>query len=510
MQSAKQGYKLITTPLLLSIITLVIHLAGNPHYGFFRDELYFIMCGFRPALGYVDQPSLTPLLAAATQYFGQSLFLLRALPAIFAACSIYVTCLLVIELGGGSFAQIVAALVAFFCPVLMSFGTKVSPDTFGLVFWPLSVLCVLRILKGADPKIWLLVGVLFGVSFNTKYSIVFFAVAIILGLIVTKQRRILSTRWAFMGAVLCVLISLPNFLWQWHYNFPMLDILRAGQNGKNILLSPIQFITAQLLITNPALSICWIIGFIWLLYNSSVRFIAIAYIFLIVEMLIFHGKHYYAANFYPILIAAGGVAIESWTNKNTIKNFRSLIIFCVIVFGITLVPYAMPILPVNIFIRYDTFMAPLLHSKVTKTENNQEGLLPQDFADMHGWPELVEVVKSVVMSLPPKDRNRVVIATQNYGEAAALEFLGARYALPPVISGHNQYFLWGPGSRSADILIDVNGACGKDSGFYQLSQLVTTFHNPLGMPYESNIPIMICRGIKKPVKELWPKVKHYN
>ncbi|HLX54130.1 MAG TPA: glycosyltransferase family 39 protein, partial [Aquella sp.] len=354
MKLNKLDYRLIKTPLFLALIVLAIHLVGNAHYGFFRDELYFIICGFRPAWGYVDQPSLTPLLAASTQYFGESLFLLRALAAVFAACSVYVTCLLATELGGGFFAQMLAAVVAFFCPVLMSFGTKVSPDMFGLVLWPLSGLCILRILNGAHPKTWLLVGILFGISFNAKYSVVFFAIAIILGLIVTKQRRILLTRWAFFGAVLCVLISLPNILWQWHYGFPMLEVLRAGQNGKNIILSPIQFISSQLLITNPALAICWIVGLIWLLYRSSVRFIAIAYIVIIAEMLLLHGKHYYAANFYPILIAAGGVAIESWTKKNPIKNFRPLIVFYGIVFGIILVPYVMPILPVNTFMRYNT------------------------------------------------------------------------------------------------------------------------------------------------------------
>jgi 4-amino-4-deoxy-L-arabinose transferase-like glycosyltransferase len=510
MKSDKQDYKLINTALFLSLIAFIIHLVGNPHYGFFRDELYFIMCGFRPALGYVDQPSLTPLLAASTQYFGESLFLLRALAAVFAACSVYVTCLLVTELGGGSFAQMLAALVAFFCPVLMNFGTKVSPDMFGLVLWPLSVLYILRILNGAHAKTWLLVGILFGISFNAKYSIVFFAIAITLGLIVTKQRRILFTRWAFFGAALCILISLPNILWQWYHHFPMIELLRAGQNGKNIILSPIQFIASQLLITNPVLAICWIVGFIWLLYNSSLRFIAIAYIFIIAQMLLFHGKHYYAANFYPMLIAAGGVAIEFWTKKNNIKNFRPLIIFFGIVFGIVLVPYVMPILPVNTFIRYNSFIAPLLHLKITKTENTQEGLLPQDFADMHGWPELAKVVRSVVDSLPPEDRNHVVIAAQNYGEAAAIEFFWGSSELPPVISSHNQYYLWGPGQGSADLLIDVNGYCGKSIGLYRSAVLAATFHNPLVMPYENNIPIMICRGINRSLKEYWPNVKHYE
>src|SRR5712692_5640009 len=150
-------------PLYAAICVFLVHLAGNPHYGFFRDELYFIVCGFRPAWGYVDQPPLAPLLAAGSQVFGHSLFLLRAVPALFAAGSIYVTCLIAIELGGGGFAQVLAAVVAFFCPVLMSFGMKVSPDTPGLLLWPLIGLSVLRVVKRGDTRWWLVAGVALGI-----------------------------------------------------------------------------------------------------------------------------------------------------------------------------------------------------------------------------------------------------------------------------------------------------------------------------------------------------------
>lgn len=158
-------------PLYAAICVFLVHLAANPHYGFFRDELYFIVCGFRPAWGYVDQPPLVPLLAAASQLFGRSLFLIRAVAALFAACSAYVTCLIAIELGGGVFAQLFAAVVVFFTPVLMSFGMKVSTDSPGLLLWPLAALCVLRVAKGRDPRWWVVAGAALGLAFQTKYSV---------------------------------------------------------------------------------------------------------------------------------------------------------------------------------------------------------------------------------------------------------------------------------------------------------------------------------------------------
>ena len=170
-------------PPVAALATLIIHLIGNPHYGFFRDELYFIICGFHPAWGYVDQPPVVPLLAASTQFFGHSLFAVRALCACFAAASVYTTCLLVIELGGGAFAEGFAALVAALTPVLMDFGMKLSTDTVGLWLWPLAALYVLRIVKGADPRWWLAVGAIFGIAIESKYSVILFAVAIVVALL---------------------------------------------------------------------------------------------------------------------------------------------------------------------------------------------------------------------------------------------------------------------------------------------------------------------------------------
>src|SRR5579871_2060836 len=204
-----------------ALATLIVHLAANPHYGFFRDELYFIICGFHPAFGYVDQPPVAPLLAAGSQLFGHSLFLLRAVPAIFAAGGVYVTCQLVIELGGGAFAQILAALAVLFANVLMSFGMKVGPDMVGLWLWPLAALYVLRITTGGDPRLWVGAGAAIGVSLESKYSAVFFAAALIAGLGLTPQRRVLAAGWFAAGVAVAIAIALPNFIWQAAHGFPM-------------------------------------------------------------------------------------------------------------------------------------------------------------------------------------------------------------------------------------------------------------------------------------------------
>jgi 4-amino-4-deoxy-L-arabinose transferase-like glycosyltransferase len=495
-------------PLCAALSVFIAHLAANPHYGFFRDELYFIVCGFHPAWGYVDQPPLVPLLAAGSQLFGRSLFLARAVAALFAGCSTYVTCLIVIELGGGIFAQIFAALVAFFSPVLMNFGMKISTDSPGLLLWPLAALCVLRVVKGRDPRWWLVAGAALGLAFQAKYSVVFFAAALVVGLLATPERRVLRSWWFVASVALALAIALHNVLWQLRFNLPMLELLKNGQQGgKNVNLNPAEFIFAEFLITNPVLALVWVSGLVWLLRNRSARFFGFTFVALMLEMIALHAKHYYPANVYPILIGAGGVAIEQWTQRARV--LRPAIGALATVSGLILAPYALPILPIQTFIPYHQTIAPLLHLETARTERGRVGALPQDWADMQGWPELTRTVAQVYATLSPEEQARAVIFAQNYGEAAALEFFGTDYGLPPVVSGHNQYYLWGTRGRSGDILIDIKGDCGKEYHLYRSATYAATFTHPYMRPFESRLPILICRGINQSFEEFWPRVKFY-
>jgi len=490
--------------------TFGVHVFGNPHYGFFRDELYFIICGRHPQWGYVDQPPIAPLLAAASQLLGHSLLLLRAVPAAFGATGVYVTCLLALELGGGAFAQLVAALAAFFAPVLMNFAMKVSPDMVGLWLWPLAALYVLRLTRGADPRWWLAVGAIVGVCLQSKYTVAFFVFSLLLGLLLTPERRILSSRWLLAGGLVGALIALPNFLWQAHYSFPMLELLRAGQHGKNLIVSPLTYLFQQLLITNVFLAPIWIAGLGWLLWNARARFLGLAFVLLVALMILAHGKHYYPADAYPVVLAAGGVVIEAWTRRR--PKVRGAVIGAVIALGMLFVPVAMPVLAEEQVVSYTRWLQDMLHVRreAVATDHERLGALPSDWADMHGWPELAATVGRVYRSLPPDERAQAVIATNNYGEAAGIEFFGRPYGLPAVISGHNQYFLWGPRGYSGDVLIDVGGDCAAREGLFRSAERAATFTSPWIQPYEDHLLIMVCRGIRRPLADLWPEVKGYR
>jgi hypothetical protein len=488
-------------------IVFLVHAFGNPHYGFFRDELYFIICGRHPQWGYVDQPPVVPLLAALTQVFGHSLVLLRLVPALFAAGGVYVTCALASEFGGGAFAQILTALTFLFTPVLLAFGGKVGPDEVGLWTWPLLALLLVRVVRGADHRLWLLFGAVAGLSIESKYSVLFLLAAFLAGLALTPQRQILANAWVAGGAALALVIAAPAFLWQAHYGFPMWELLEGGQHGKNIIVGPGIYLIQQILITNLFLFPIWFVGLIWLFRSPQNRFLGYAYVALIAEMMLFHGKHYYPANVYPILIAAGGVQIERWSQH--LGAARILAAAYVIVLGLVFVPYSLPILSEGSFITYQDKIIEILHLPrgILATEHGRErAVLPGDWADMHGWPQLAQTVKSVYDSLPATDRAQAVVVTSNYGEASAIEFFTPDV---PVISGHNQFWLWGTRGYSGNVIIDVQGDCGEDIHLFKSTQLATRFNAPYTIGWETDIPIMICRGIREPLSELWPEVKRY-
>ncbi len=500
----------VRIPSIAAALTLVAHLAGNPHYGFFRDELYFIICGFHPAWGYVDQPPVVPLLAAGSQLFGHSLFLLRAVPAIFAAAGVYVTCLLVTEMGGGAFAQIVAALAVFFANVLMSFGMKVGPDMVGLWLWPLTALYVLRIAKGADPRWWLAAGAALGVSLESKYSAGFFGVALVAGLLLSPQRRILASRWFFAGVAAAALIALPNFLWQAHYGFPMLELLRNGQNGKNVVAGPVLYLVQQLLLTNLFLSPVWIVGLVALLVRPApARFLGWTYVVLIALMILMHGKHYYPGDVYPIVIAAGAVQIAAWIGHR--PSLQAALAAVMAAAGLFFLPFSLPVLSEDSMMAYSGFVGRALHvnKSTMATERHQSADLPTDWADMHGWPELTATVAQIYAALPPGQRARAAIVASNYGEAAAIDFFGQAYGLPPALSGHNNYWLWGPRGYTGDVVIDVNGDCGASRHLYRSVRLAARSNPPWVISYERDIPIMVCTQPQTDLRTIWPSLKAY-
>jgi hypothetical protein len=328
------------------------------------------------------------------------------------------------------------------------------------------------------------------------------------GILLTPVRRIVADRWFVAACAVAVLIALPNAVWQWQHGLPMLELLKNGQEGKNVIAGPLLFLVQQLLITTPFIAPVWIAGVAWLLRSARWRFLGLTYVFIIAEMIVLHGKHYYPGDVYPIVIAAGAVPIEAWTRR--VFAARVAIVGYAVAMGLVFFPFSVPILTEEAFVAYQAKLFSILHvpRAILATEHEREtSTLPGDWADMHGWPELAAAVQRVYDGLPAQERAHAVVLADNYGTASAIEFFTPGI---PVISTHNQYWLWGTRGYDGSVLVQAGGTCFASFHRYDSRTVVTTFSSRWGIGWEQNLPIAICRAKHAPLAELWPQVKSYR
>jgi len=492
---------------LLALVSLGLHAWANGHYGFFRDELYFIVCGDRPDWGYVDQPALVPLLASwAHRISGDSLLGFRLLPALMMTATVGLTSELTRLIGGSRFAQWLAGLCVLLGPIFLIQGVLFSTDLFQPLTWLALGWVLVRLEQTGNERWWLAFAAIVGFSLNAKYLIAFYLVALAVGLLATAQRKSLLHPWVYLGALLAALMWLPNVLWQQAHGWPFIELGRAGASGKNIQMSPLAYFAQQLVLTGPAESFVWLCG----LWAGVVRpRLAVARVFPIAWLILLavfdasHGKAYYLSAIYPTLLAFGSVRIEQWTTDTVV---RGAALAGVATLGLLTAPFFLPILPVDAFIRYQRAVG----FKPSSGEHQIIGVLPQYYADMFGWREMAEKVAAVYWSLPPRDRARAVFYGENYGEAAAIDVFGRRLGLPPAISGHNSYFLWGPQRHDGSVMIIIGGSPKHYAELFRSFESAGQTEAPYAMPYERDQPIYVLRDMEIPLQAYWPKVKHYE
>ena len=495
--------------LVLGLVTFAFHLYVNHGYGIFRDELYFIVCGRHPAFGYVDQPPLIPLLAAGSYgLFGNSLIGFRLIPALALSATVALTAEFTRLIGGARFAQWLAGLCALTAPQFLAIGLLFTTDTFQPLTWLASAWFLVRLEQSQDERWWIPFGLTVGLSLQSKYMIAFYVIALGVGLIVTPIRRSWLRPWIYIAALLALLIALPNVIWQGIHGWPFLELGAAASHGKNLELSPLAFLTQQLLLIGPLAAPVWIAGLwccLWRPRFSAFRALPIAYVLLFAYFVIAHGKAYYLTSIYPAFLAIGAVALEQHLRG---VAARTSALLAVILCGMILAPLAVPVLPEQTFIAYAAELG--LGPSATAAEHQRLGLLPQHFADMHGWRAMAEKVAAVYQALPPNDREKAVFFGHNYGESAAIDVFGPSLGLPPAIGDHNSYWLWGPRGHDGSVMIVVGGERDDYARKFDSVSIAGETDDPYAMPYETNQPIYVLRGLRQPLAELWPTIKHYN
>jgi len=494
----------------LAAIKLLLHLYAGRHYGFFVDELYYLACAEHLAWGYVDHPPLIAVIGKITRVLlGDSLPAIHLFPALAGAAKVLLTGLIARELGGRRFAQGLAALAVLLAPGFLAVDNWLSMNPFEPLFWMGCAYLAIRIVRTGNQKLWLWFGLLAGIGLENKHSMLIFGFGILAGLLLTPERRLLRSRWFWIGGIAAFLIFLPNLLWNIQHHFPFLELQEnIRRSGRNVPLTPIRFFGEEVLDMLPLSAPIWLAGLWYFFFRREAKpFRALGWAWLIAAVLIMtlNPRVYYLFPAFPLLMAAGSVMWESWLAGPRVQWIKPVYIGLMVVAGVVIAPTVVPVLPVETYIRY----AAAIHFQQPRIETHKLGPLPQLYADQFGWPEMVAEVARVYNGLPPDVRARTAIFGQNYGQAGAVDLFGAKYGLPKAISGHETYFLWGPRDYTGESMIVMDGRQADLETRFAVVEKVGRAEHPYSMPYE-HFDIFYCRGLKTPLKELWPKLKNWR
>jgi 4-amino-4-deoxy-L-arabinose transferase-like glycosyltransferase len=501
--------------LLQTLSNVVMQHAG---YGIFRDELYFIVCGWHLAWGYVDQPPMVPLLTRASELlFGlHSLAMFRMFASLAGGVEVALTGVLTWRMGGSRWAQALAMTGMLLAPILIAGNATISTSLLEPIFWMTVALALMQLARLAERGMcggravaawWIVMGVAAGLGVENKWSIFFFEICLLAALLLTRQRKLLWSWWFPVGFALNVLIALPNLLWEVHHGWATLVLLHNDQiDGKNVHVGPATFVLNQIVLLGVLMAPLWIAGVVWLVTGrraKTFRFVGVTYLLFLPLMMMLHAKDYYLAAIYPLYFAAGAAAWDGWLKKAWLRRRAVPGYVALHAVGTAMVlPAILPVLKPASEIAY----MQRLHLSPPKMETGATAALPQYFADMLDWRHKANLIADAYWSLPPAERKEAAIYAVNYGDASAVNVY--RPDVPTAISGHQNYFFWGPRGHSGKVMIIFGDSIATDKKEFDSIEVYARDTNPYVEPYERG-PALICKGLHGSLEKLWPKVRYW-
>jgi len=496
----------------LASACFLLHLITNLNgaYGFFRDELYYIACSDHLAWGYVDQPPFSLyMLKISRLIFGDSLTAIRLVPSLAHALTIVLTGLMVKELGGKSFAIFLACLAIFTSLIHTGMSLIYSMNAIDIFLWALAIYLLIRIINTEEKKYWVLLGLVLGIGLLNKISVLFLGAGIFVGLLLTN-RQAFATRWPYLTGVIAFLIFHPYILWNATHDWAHLEFIHNASAGKYAGRSYLDFITEQILLLNPVSLPLWLGGlFAFFFYPPLKKFRILGWVYLTAFLILLFNrtsKGEYLSPAYAMLFAAGAIWIEQTFASAWQKIVRYAYAGLLLVSLMFLLPLVLPVLSVTDYVAY----AKKIGMAPTSSENKELAELPQFYADMFGWKEKAHDVAKVYQSLSPEDQKKCAIYSDNYGRCGAIDFFGKEYNLPKSVGSHNNYWWWGTRDYTGEVVLILGGDMEEHKDDFESCELVGVSKCQYCMPYENNVNIFVCRGLKASLNEAWPSTRHYD
>jgi hypothetical protein len=492
---------------LLGGVVLGIHVVTNliTPYEFHRDELLYFAMGTHLRLFHMDFPPLIALLSETVRVVaGTSLLALRMVPAIAGSVVVLLSLLIARELGGGRLALILTA-IAIFNPLFLRTANLFQPVVLDQVWWLLGFYALVRLENTDHPKWWLLLGAAGGLGLFSKFSILFFWAAVLIGLLLTRRRRAFLGPWPWVALGTALLVGSPSIVGQIALDFPVLQQMEGLRQVQLARVTLGDYVMGQVL-WGPGFLLATA-GFVALLVLPALaRYRLLGWVTLAAFILfaIAKGKSYYVGPIYPMLYAAGAVWIEGMHRPRIRAALAWPLAALMLAYGLATLPFGLPVLPPEPMARY----AQATGITAGVTTNTGEVLpLPQDYADMLGWKEQAEAVARVYQTLTPAERADAVVYGGNYGEAGALDLYGRRLGFPPVISLAGSFFNFGPGTRSGRVVIFLGVEPEEiDVVGCRSLEVAERVRNPWGVPEQQDVPVLLCREPSLTPQELWRRV----
>lgn len=485
------------------IILTAIYALTTWQYGFHRDELNFIENARYLDWGYVEYPPFTPIIGRLIlELFGPSIVALRFFASLAICLSMLLTGFMTLDLGGSRAASIVATMATGLSAIALFNSRFFSYQTFDFLFWVLISYFVIKLINSGNPRWWLAIGAVIGIGMQNKYSIPFFAIGIAGGILLTQERRFLKSRWLWLGALLALLIFLPNLVWQIQHNFVSLEH-QADMRSYNIEVGRTSsFISEQFYInTNPAAIPLWLYGLYFCFFSKTgkkYRPLGWMYVIPFVLFLLASGRFYYMAPTYPMLIALGASQLinRPGSEQSRSKNFwRSLQYGSLVVLGLLVMAVIIPITaPGSAWWRIDY-------------------AVNSEISEEIGWPELVQEVSRIYANIPANERTTTGILTMNYGEIGAVNLYGKELGLPEAISGINTYWLRGYGENPPQTLIVMGSTQKYAEEIFETCTVAGHTPDPYNIENEEtrdHPDIFLCRELKEPWPEFWKHFLHFG
>jgi len=468
---------------------IALHLATNNTLGFHTDELYYLTCGWHPALGYVDFPPLVPLLARLeTGLLGVSPWTLRLLPSLLGGFLVALSGLYVRGLGGSLRLQAIALVSAVAAPFLLGSNWVFQTVTFDQVTWMVSMYWFLCLVTDPRPRYWIYLGITLGIGLEVKYTIAGLILGMVAAtLLTTSLRHELRTKYPWIAAGIALLIWAPNLAWQVAEGFPTLTYLgnHSGSGG-----GPVTYLVqfgVYFFFVIPV----WLAGMISLFRNPELRPIAIASVVPLL-LFLFVGKSYYAAGTIPVAIAQGLMAITRIKRP----KLRS---------GLQIAVLVASVLEFAVFFFLVVPVTPPDRIHTTNLDSINEV-----FADSVGWDDVAKQVTAIHANLPAAERGSTIIISAYYGVPGALQVYDAPGTAPEAISPQLSDWYWLPSNLTATSALMVD---------YQPSQVDWMCTSPtlithLIVPYrvkglEQGAPVTFCH-LKAPIPTIWGRLRNFS